>query len=137
MEYISLYHAKIITELGMKSSKEGHLRAPFGLFFSLMYCFLIFCQTLSFWLSPQTDQQQRIGNTAAVLVHRALDGAYYLICSQNFSRREARQRFLVSLEELASSMETSPNNIPSLLSGFQPLSSIFPCLILVPASNFC
>lgn len=94
MEYISLYHAKIITELGMKSSKEGHLRAPFGLFFSLMYCFLIFCQTLSFWLSPQTDQQQRIGNTAAGLVHRALDGAYYLICSQNFSRREARQRFL-------------------------------------------
>lgn len=77
-----------------------------------------------------------MGSAAAGLAQDTLGGAYYLLNLQPDFPQKGKLS-LVSLEELASSADASSNNVLSYLCGSQPLSSIFPCLALVTASNCC
>jgi len=79
------------------------------------------------WLSPQTDQSQRMGSAAAGLAHEASGGACYLNLQPDFHQKEGEAALLAfTPEELASSTETSADNILSLLSGSQAIILHFP-----------
>lgn len=84
---------------------------PSGQFFSPM---LLCVQILNVLAQPTDGSSQGLRSTAAGLGLKAPSGACYLICSQIFARRKARQPSVVSLEELSSFTETSLNNILSL-----------------------
>lgn len=107
-------------------------QCPLTFYFSHWWiAFLSAAKPLMCWLGPQMDHLQRMDSAAAGLAYRTWGGAHYLICSQAFTRRKARQLSLISLGELASSAETCPNNI-------LPPSWWLPAIVLhLPLLSFC
>lgn len=117
----------------MRSRVEGH---PWCLVASFTHRWIASSSAArpsTCWHAHRRLSHSGWGRAAAGLAREASGGA----CTQIFTRRSVRQLSVVSLEELASSTETSANNILSLLSGSQAIVLHFPFLVLVTASNFC
>lgn len=130
--------SRLVSELGMKVVRRVISQCPLTFFFSYWWiASLSAAKPLMFWLGPQMDHSQRMDSAAAGLAYRTSGGAHYLICSQVFTRRKARQLSLVSLGSWPHLQKLVLITFFPLLGGSQPLSSTFPCFVFVTSSSFC